>query len=498
MPVLNDSDLGVDAQRPQTPKYDHLQNIISHGSPVKYNHRLHPPAEKQNDHNGTIEVPATRSSIAEAEAPVHSLSISPSQVDRRGSRNSFGASLPIPKSKRQSRLSSVAGPDGRPTRPGMPAIQPTRDIPSSQIQDMSSVKTAGAKDMAFAFDIDGVLVHGDRLIPEGKRVLEVLNGDNELGIKIPHIFLTNGSGKPEAARCAQLSRILHSPISTEQFIQSHTPMSALAEYHDTVLVVGGENYQCREVAKQYGFKDIIVPNDIVASQPTSPLKEFFTAEQRATSTPRDFSKVKIDAILVFSDSRDYATDLQIIMDLLQSEDGVLGTKAKDPISQRIPIYFSQGDLLCPTEHPIPRMSQGTFRMALEAIFKAITGVELERVIYGKPELATYKYADEVMTSWMDTIHNEARLPKNIYMIEDNPQSDIIGGNMYGWNTCLVKTGVYQGEGNDKQNPASFGVFDNVLEAVSTALKKELGQDFRMNWSDSMNPVTAGHSVSAIE
>jgi HAD superfamily hydrolase (TIGR01456 family) len=186
------------------------------------------------------------------------------------------------------------------------------------------------------------------------------------------------------------------------------------------------------------------------------------------------------------------------MDLLQSEDGVLGTRAKDPVSQRIPIYFSQGDLLCPTEHPTPRMSQGTFRIALEAIYKSITGVELERVVYGKPELATYKYADEVMTSWMDTIHNEERLPKNVYMIGDNPQSDIIGGNMYGWNTCLVRTGVYQGEGNDKQNPASFGVFNNVLEAVQTALRKELGQDFKFNWSDSMNPVTGSASVSAIE
>ncbi|KAF4631761.1 hypothetical protein G7Y89_g6365 [Cudoniella acicularis] len=496
MPAFEDHELGVEAQRPQTPKFDHLQKIISHGSPAKYNHTIPAPADR---HPGTIEVPATRSSIAEAESLKHSLSVSPSQADRRGSRNSFGASLPIPRSKRQSRLSSVTTADGRPTRPGMPSIQPTRDILSSQVQDMSSVKTAAAKDMAFAFDIDGVLVHGDRLIPEGKRVLEILNGDNELGIKIPHIFLTNGSGKPEAARCAQLSRILHSPISTEQFIQSHTPMSALAEYYDTVLVVGGENYQCREVAKQYGFKDIVVPNDIVAAQPTiSPLKEFFTAEQRATSTPRDFSKVKINAILVFSDSRDYATDLQIIMDLLQSEDGVLGTRAKDPTKNRIPIYFSQGDLLCPTEHPIPRMSQGTFRIALEAIYKAITGVELERVVYGKPELATYKYADEVMTSWMDTIHNEERLPKNIYMIGDNPQSDIIGGNMYGWNTCLVRTGVYQGEGNDKQNPASFGVFANVLEAVQTALKKELGDDFKLKWSDAMNPVTGNHSVSAIE
>lgn len=498
MPAFEDSYSGVAPKRPTTTRTNsnNLQKIISHGSISKYQHTLPVPGE---DGNGPIEVPASRPSFAETDSLMHSLSVSPSKGGRRGSRNSFGASLPIPRSKRQSRLSSVANANGTPTRPGMPTIQPTRDILSSQVQDMSLQKTMAAKDMAFAFDIDGVLVHGDRLIPEGKRVLEILNGDNELGIKIPHIFLTNGSGKLEVPRCAQLSKILHSPISTEQFIQAHTPMSALAEYYETVLVVGGEGYKCREVAQAYGFKNVIVPNDIFASDATiSPLREFFTDEQRATSNPQDFSKVKINAILVFSDSREYATDLQIIMDLLQSEDGVLGTRAKDPVSQRIPIYFSQGDLLCPTEHPTPRMSQGTFRIALEAIYKSITGVELERVVYGKPELATYKYADEVMTSWMETIHNEERLPKNIYMIGDNPASDITGGNMYGWNTCLVRTGVYQGEGNDKENPASFGVFTNVLEAVKTALKKELGEDFKFNWSDSMNPVTASHSISAVE
>jgi len=490
MPSYEETD-----SQPSTPRAD-LHKTFSNGSPAKYSHTLPVPGD---DQTGPIEVPASRSSIADSEHLMHSLSMEPSQASRRGSRNSFGTSLPIPRAKRQSRLSSVTLADAKLARPGMPAVQASREILSSQVQDMSSVKTRAAKDMAFAFDIDGVLVHGDRLIPEGKRVLEILNGDNELGIKIPHIFLTTGSGKPEADRCAQLSSILKSPISTEQFIQSHTPMSALAEYYHTVLVVGGEKYKCREVAKLYGFKDIIVPNDIYAADPTiSPLKEFFTAEQRVTSNPRDFSKVKIEAILVFSDSRDYATDLQIIMDLLQSEDGVLGTRAKDPISQRIPIYFSQGDLLCPTEHPIPRMSQGTFRIALEAIYKQITGVELERVVYGKPELATYKYADEVMANWMEIIHNEERLPKNIYMIGDNPQSDIIGGNMYGWNTCLVRTGVFQGEGNDKENPASFGVFDNVLKAVQAALRKELGNDFKFKWSDSMNPVTGQHSVPAIE
>ncbi|GAB1318523.1 HAD-type phosphatase [Madurella fahalii] len=454
-------------------------------------------------HN-TIEVPALRSPDADTTQFMHNLSASPSMKERRVSRNSFGAALPIPRSKRQSRLSSITFPGLQEAlktgRPGMPPIQPTREILASQVQDVHSGKVKAAKNMAFVFDIDGVLVHGDRLIPEGKRVLEMLNGDNQLGIRIPHIFLTNGSGKPELARTEQLSKILQNPISTEQFIQSHTPMRALAEYYNTVLVVGGEGYRCREVAEQYGFKDIIVPNDIVAWDTSIAPYRVFTEEERASSRPRDFTKVNIDAIMVFSDSRDYATDMQIIMDLLRSENGRLGTIAKDPVSQRIPIYFSQGDMLCPTEHPIPRMSQGAFRIGLEAMYKALTGVELERVVYGKPELATYKYADEVIASWMDMLHGEERVPENIYMIGDNPASDIIGGNMYGWNTCLVRTGVFQGGENDDENPSNFGVFANVWEAVTTACRKELGDDFVFKWDErGVNPVRHDSAAaSAIE
>jgi len=373
----------------------------------------------------------------------------------------------------------------------MPPIQPTRDLLVAQVQDLQAEKVTKAKNMAFAFDIDGVLVHGDRLIPEGKKALEILNGDNELGIKIPHIFLTNGSGKIEKDRCQQLEKILGNPVSTDQFIQSHTPMSALSEYYSTVLVVGGEGYRCREVAEQYGFRNIVVPNDIVAWDPTIAPYRVFTDEERATSRPRDFTKICIEAIMVFSDSRDYATDMQIIMDVLRAKNGRLGTIAEDPVAERVPIYFSQGDLLCPTEHPNPRMSQGAFRIGLEAMYKALTGADLERVVYGKPELATYKYADDVLTSWMGELHGEERLPENIYMIGDNPASDIIGGNMYGWNTCLVRTGVFQGGDNDENNPANFGVFPNVLEAVKKALRAQLGDDFKCFFDEKMNPVLHG-------
>ena len=466
---------------------------------TKSNTQVPIPVDNEDGTENAVEVPATRSAMADTTSYMHNLSLQPSMKERRGSRNSFGTSLPIPRSKRQSRLSSVHYPDGRgaAVRPGMPPIQPSRDIIAAQLQDLAGEKVRAAKDMAFVFDIDGVLVHGDRLIPEGQRVLEILNGDNELGIKIPHIFLTNGSGKPEQARVDQLSKILHNPISTEQFIQSHTPMRALAEYYKTVLVVGGEGYKCREVAEQYGFQDIVVPNDIIAWDPTIAPYRVFTDEERATSRPRDFSQVNIEAIMVFSDSRDYATDIQIIMDLLQSKNGKFGTRAADPVSERIPISFSQGAMLCPTEHPFPRMSQGAFRIGLEAMYKSLTGVELERVVYGKPELATYKYADEVIASWMETIHNDEKLPANIYMIGDNPASDIVGGNMYGWNTCLVRTGVFQGGDNDENNPASFGVFKNVFEAVTTAMKKELGQDFKFNFDEKINPVMAEGGSSAI-
>jgi len=477
------------------------QDSRGHKKRASLEHNLTIPLSPRGTSHNTIEVPALRSPDADTTQFMHHLSASPSTKERRVSRNSFGAALPIPKSKRQSRLSSVTYPTEGALKSGK-ASPPlaSREILTSQVQDVLSHKVKKAKNMAFVFDIDGVLVHGDRLIPEGKRTLEMLNGDNQLGIKIPHIFLTNGSGKPELARTEQLSKILKNPISTEQFIQSHTPMRALAEYYSTVLVVGGEGYRCREVAEEYGFKDIIVPNDIIAWDPSIAPYRVFTEEERASSRPRDFSKVNIDAILVFSDSRDYATDMQIIVDLLRSENGRYGTIAADPVSQRIPIYFSQGDLLCPTEHPIPRMSQGAFRIGLEAMYKALTGVELERVVYGKPELATYKYADEVIASWMDQLHGEERVPQNVYMIGDNPASDIVGGNMYGWNTCLVRTGVFQGGDNDEENPANFGVFKNVWEAVTTACRKELGDDFVFKWDERVvNPLLHdSHAASAVE
>lgn len=117
-------------------------------------------------------------------------------------------------------------------------------------------ETAVTDKYAYAFDIDGVLIRGGRPIPEAIEAMKMLNGENEYGIKVPYIFVTNGGGKTEAERCVQLSQQLEMEVSPGQFICGHTPMREMAEKFKTVLVVGGEGEKCRIVAEGYGFKDV--------------------------------------------------------------------------------------------------------------------------------------------------------------------------------------------------------------------------------------------------
>lgn len=451
------------------------------------------PSQQQQQESNSVEIPASRSSVSDATSFMHNLSLNPLRASaaRRASRNSFGTSLPIPRSPRSSRGSWLGAKQA--------SAAARRSLLASQVQDINKETVEKAKNMAFAFDIDGVLVHGLNLIPEAARVMELLNGDNELGIKIPFILLTNGGGKTETMRTEQLTRILGHPISVDQFIQSHTPMQALSEYYETVLVVGGEGDEARAAAEEYGFANVVLPMDILAWDPNISPWKTWTEKEKKMARPQDFDRVKFDAVLVFADSRDYATDMQLIIDLVMSDNGKIGTRSPNPLESQLPIYFSHGDLVMPTEYKGPvRMTQGAFRIGVEAMFKALTGGDLERVVYGKPELAQYKYADEVLKAWMKELHNDYKLPENIYMVGDNPQSDIIGGNMYGWNTCLVRTGVFQGGENDEENPANFGVFANVLEAVQAVIKKELGSEFKMKWSDRVNPMLRTESIPAIE
>lgn len=73
--------------------------------------------------------------------------------------------------------------------------------------------TASAqRQIAFAFDIDGVLKAGERVLPEAKRALAMLDGQNGRGVKVPYIFITNGGGPSEVDRAHKLTNDFGVPV----------------------------------------------------------------------------------------------------------------------------------------------------------------------------------------------------------------------------------------------------------------------------------------------
>ncbi|TGJ82379.1 hypothetical protein E0Z10_g6392 [Xylaria hypoxylon] len=309
-----------------------------------------------------------------------------------------------------------------------------------------------ADSFAFAFDIDGVLVRGGRAIPEAIEAMKVLNGDNKYGIKIPYIFLTNGGGKSEAERCGDLSGQLEVDISPAQFICGHTPMSEMASQHNTVLVVGGEGEKCRTVAQSYGFKDVITPGDIIKTDSaTTPFRKL-TPDELKNSKARDFSNVVIEAIFVFADSRDWAGDLQIILDLAMSKGGRIGT-ISETFDEGPPIYFSHNDVVC------------------------YQGQDAEDACLRQAPDQHLRVCHAALETMAEEEHNLDSPPNTVYFVGDTPESDIRGTNLFNehaendWYSILVKTGVYQ-DGTEPAYKPRVTV-DTVLDAVNHGIEREM-------------------------
>lgn len=323
--------------------------------------------------------------------------------------------------------------------------------------------------IAFVFDIDGVLLRGKKEIPGAGNALRLLDSHH-----IPWILLTNGGGISEKARVEYISQELDIPISPHQIVQSHTPMKKYARdktYH-RVMVVGGPGDSARHVALDYGFKDVITPGDIVRQTPSISPHHRYTAEELAKYTREVDLSTPVDAVLVFNDPRDVGTDLQIVLDLLNSKGGVIGTlRDQKRADERpaIPIVFSNNDFVWANEYPLPRFGQGAFRLAVEAQyshFNRTKGV-LQSTILGKPFKIQYDYAHSVLVDW-----NKGKNIDRVYMVGDNPESDIKGANDNGWESILLRSGVFKDADWDTivAKPTA-GLYDNVFDAVLATIKE---------------------------
>ena len=265
-------------------------------------------------------------------------------------------------------------------------------------------------------------------------------------------------------------------------------------------------------ASRYGFKNVVIPGDILTACPSIwPFSKIFSDSYKAAARPlprpidpaNPENSLTIDGIFVFNDPRDWALDTQIIMDLLMSKNGVLGTVSEKNGDESLPnsgyqqdmqpkLYFSNPDLLWAAAYHMPRLGQGGFQAALAGVFNQVTRAKLKRTVIGKPHSATYKYAEAVLINYRkklldELLGKETRRRKNgagklsrVFMVGDNPASDIQGANEFNsptqatWTSILVKTGVYE-EGTEPEFKPKV-IVDNVLDAVKWAIEQEGWKD----------------------
>lgn len=304
---------------------------------------------------------------------------------------------------------------------------------------------------------------------------------------------------------ADLSSKLGVELDTSLIVQSHTPYADMRDLHGkTVLVVGGDYDKCQLVAQKYGFKSVVTPGDLVVAYPdiwpfakvfldyykgfAKPLPQPITSPSNPGSAG-DVNRLKIDAVFVYNDPRDWGLDATVILDTMLSKDGYLGTLSEKNGDASLPnngyqqdgqppLYYSNPDLWWATSYHQSRLGQGGFEAAFEGLWHRVTdGAKLEKTVIGKPSQHTYEFAERRLRQHRKALSHNVGLNdplRRVYMIGDNPESDIRGANNYvsphgsDWTSILVRTGVYQDGTEPKYKPDI--IQDNVLKAVEWAVE----------------------------
>ena len=103
---------------------------------------------------------------------------------------------------------------------------------------------------------------------------------------------------------------------------------------------------------------------------------------------------------------------------------------------------------------------------LQELFYRTTGKHLAQELYGKPQKASFSYAEMLIDEQSDAMNG----PKvdTIFMIGDNPETDIKGANEAGgrWKSVLTRSGVYQDSHVSAASHGADFVVDCVVEALA--------------------------------
>ncbi|KAL4156604.1 hypothetical protein PRNP1_005633 [Phytophthora ramorum] len=324
----------------------------------------------------------------------------------------------------------------------------------------SSVCRRAASTFGVVFDVDGVLLRGKTPIPGAREVLQELEATNT-----PFAIMTNGGGYLETKKARQIEQILGGGMSvpSERMCMSHTPMRGLAAKHgdELVLAVGKDGAEIQQVMANYGFKHVVTVDQLHRHFPTM-YPDVKVAEPLAHDGR--FDSQPFAAVFVLIDPIYWGRELQLVMDVLCSPDGLLGRHTVEGDGngerQHIPLYSACSDFQYVGEFHLPRYGAGAFHAVLEDLFTRTTGHKLEKTLFGKPQRTSFEFAETLI----DAQHEDV---ERIYMVGDNPKTDICGANEAAgrWKSVLTLTGMHNGPENHDEHPA-YQVVDDVAHALA--------------------------------
>ena len=322
--------------------------------------------------------------------------------------------------------------------------------------------TRQSSSKAVALDIDGVFLRGGHPLPRAADAMKLL-----AAASIPFVFVTNGGGITEAAKAEELTKKLGVSVLADQVILSHTPFREIAAQHknDRVLVLGKED--CLKVAASYGFTKAVSAKQLHEESPT-----LYPLRRPGNAPTSTHAGEPVRAVMIFHDPVDWGLEIQVVTDVLlgrQQYSDVELRNVAEVAERNVPFFVSNADLVYTSDHPHPRFTQGAFVEAFKSLYEMYAPDSELRIVYcGKPFKVQYEAAAAALSRQMGGKKGNDQV--RYYGIGDNPRSDIRGANAAGdaWTSILVRSGVFDGADNDRDDPADV-VVEDILDAVQHIL-----------------------------
>ncbi|KAL5014477.1 hypothetical protein ScPMuIL_008747 [Solemya velum] len=284
-------------------------------------------------------------------------------------------------------------------------------------------------DFGILFDVDGVLARGSKPLDPAVQAIQLLKNSTSGELRVPIGFVTNATNR-SCDKAAQIQKWFGIKVTPEMVIHAPTPARLLTKYHDKHVLVIGQEHRI-EIAEELGFENTCTIDDVRDAYPLLDMVDHDNRRAIASNPPSDNSNFPaVEAILMIGEPTKWESCLQLLIDLLVTEGKPTSAPSSFKTVKQLPIIACNMDLVFMAEACMPRFGHGAFLVCLEALYKKLTGQDLEyTALVGKPCEITYRYAEHTVAMVAKKMGFQQPLRK-LYFIGDNPNVDIAGANLY--------------------------------------------------------------------